>query len=113
MEKLKFAVFGCGFWSKFQIGAWSELDGVELVAVYNRTISRAQKIAADFKIKGVYDNPEELFKKEQLDFVDIITDVDTHANFVEMAVKYGIKHIICQKPMAPDFETAKKMVNLC
>jgi D-apiose dehydrogenase len=113
MEKLKFAVLGCGFWSKFQIGAWSELEGAELVAVYNRTISKAKKIASDFNVQRVYDNPEELFIKEQLDFVDIITDVDTHAFFVEMAVKHGVKHIICQKPMAPDFETAKKMVSLC
>ena len=113
MEKLKFAVLGCGFWSKFQIGAWSELDGVELVAVYNRTLSKAQKIAEDFHVPRVYDNPQELFKNEKLDFVDIITDVDTHALFVEMAVKQGVKNIICQKPMAPDFETAKRMVDQC
>lgn len=113
MKKLKFAVLGCGFWSKFQIGAWSELNGVELVAVYNRTLSKAQKIAEYFKVPHLYDNPEELFKNEQLDFVDIITDVDTHALFVEMAIKNGIKHIICQKPMAPDFETAKQMVKMC
>jgi predicted dehydrogenase len=113
MEKLKFAVLGCGFWSKFQIGAWSELDGSELVAVYNRTRSKAEIIAEHFNIPRVYDNPEDLFKNEKLDFVDIITDVDTHAVFVEMAVRYGIKKIICQKPMAPDFETAKKMVKIC
>ena len=113
MNKLKFAVMGCGFWSKFQIGAWSELDGAELVAVYNRTASKAQKIADYFKVPRIYDNPEELFEKEKLDFVDIITDVDTHYFFVEMAVNKGIKHIICQKPMAPDFETAVKMVKLC
>jgi len=113
MKKLKFAVLGCGFWSKFQIGAWSELDGVELVAVYNRTISKAQNIADYFKVPRIYDKPEELFAREELAFVDIITDVDTHAHFVEMAVKHGIKHIICQKPMASDFETAKKMVSLC
>ena len=113
MKKLKFAVLGCGFWSKFQIGAWSELDGIELVAVYNRTLSKAQKIADYFKVPHVYDNPEELFKNEQIDFVDIITDVDTHALFVEMAVRHGIKHIICQKPMAPDFVTAKRMVKMC
>lgn len=113
MDKLKFAVLGCGFWSKFQIGAWSELDGVDLVAVYNRTLSKAQKIAEEFNVPRVYDNPEDLFKNEKLDFVDIITDVDTHALFVEMAVKQGVKNIICQKPMAPDFETAKRMVDLC
>ncbi len=113
MTKLKFAVLGCGFWSKFQIGAWSELDGTELVAVYNRTRSKAEKIAEFFGVPGIYDDPEELFRKEKIDFVDIITDVDTHANFVEMAVKYGVKKIICQKPMAPDFTTAKKMVHIC
>jgi predicted dehydrogenase len=113
MKKLKFAVLGCGFWSKFQIGAWSEIDDVELVAVYNRTLSKAQKIADYFKVPNVYDNPEELFRNEQLDFVDIITDVDTHSQFVEMAVKYRIKHIICQKPMAPDLDTAKSMVKVC
>ena len=113
MKELKFAVLGCGFWSKFQIGAWSELEGVNLVAVYNRTRSKAEKIAEYFKVPHIYDNAEELFKNENLDFVDIITDVDTHAYFVELAVKHGIKHIICQKPMVPDFETAKQMVSVC
>jgi len=113
MTKLKFAVLGCGFWSKFQIGAWSELEGVELVAVYNRTRSKAEKIAEYFNVPRVYDNPEELFKNEMLDFVDIITDVDTHSLFVEMAVKHGVRKIICQKPMAPDFPTAKHIVKVC
>jgi D-apiose dehydrogenase len=113
MDKLKFAVLGCGFWSKFQIGAWSEIEDAEIVAVYNRTLSKAQKIAEYFKVPRIYDNPEELFSREKPDFVDIITDVDTHDYFVEMAVKHGVKHIICQKPMAPDFDTAKRMVRVC
>jgi len=113
MEKLKFAVLGCGFWSKFQIGAWSEIDGAELIAVYNRTRSRAEKIAEQFKVPRVYDSADDLFRNEKPDFVDIITDVDTHAHFVEMAVSHGIKNIICQKPMAPDFTTAKRMVKIC
>jgi len=113
MENLKFAVLGCGFWSKFQIGAWTEVEGPELVAVYNRTRSKAENIAGYFRVPKVYDDPEELLKKEKLDFVDIITDVDTHAKFVEMVLKYGIRNIICQKPMAPDFETAKRMVKTC
>jgi predicted dehydrogenase len=113
MKKLKFAVLGCGFWSKFQIGAWSELDGVELVAVYNRTLSKAQSIADYFKVPRIYDDADKLFRNEKPDFVDIITDVDTHASFVKLAVSHGVKHIICQKPMAPDFETAKEMVDVC
>ncbi len=113
MEKLKFAIFGTGFWSQFQLGAWMELEGVECVALYNRTRSKADKLAQRFGVPRTYDNPDELFKNESLDFVDIITDVDTHYKFVKMAVDYGIKNIICQKPMAPDFETAKKMMAVC
>jgi len=113
MDKLKFAVFGCGFWSKFQVGAWSEIEGVELVALYNRTLSKARALADQFHVPRVYDNAEELLQKEELDFVEIITDVDTHAKFTEMAVRYGIKNIICQKPMAPSFEEAKRMVSIC
>jgi predicted dehydrogenase len=112
MRTLKFAVIGCGFWSNYQIPAWQELEGVELVAVYNRTIAKAQAAAKKFGVPHYYDDIEALFANEQLDFVDIITDVDTHARFTEMAAAKGIA-VICQKPMAPNLETARHMVETC
>jgi len=111
MGKLRFAVLGCGFWSQFQLGGWKELDGAECVALYNRTRSRADELAKRFDIPRTYDNAEEMLKSEELDFLDIITDVDTHSKFVELAAKYG-KHVICQKPMAPSFTIAKKMMQV-
>lgn len=113
MDNLKFAVLGTGFWSQFQIGAWSEIPGAELVALYNRTRSKAEDVAKRFNIPAVYNDAAELFKTEKLDFVDIITDVDTHLKFVEMAADAGVKHIICQKPMAANWETAKAMLKKC
>ena len=113
MKRLKFAILGCGFWSQFQLGAWSEIEGAECVALFNRTKSKADDLAKRFNMPRTYDNVDELFKNEELDFVDIITDVDTHLHFVEKAVEYGVKYIISQKPMAPNYETAKKMVDLC
>ena len=111
MDKKRFAILGCGFWSQFQLGAWQELDGVECVALYNRTRSRVEALASRFGIPAVYDNAEELLQNEEIDFVDIITDVDTHALFVEMAAKYK-RDVICQKPLAPDFDTAKRMMQV-
>ena len=111
MKKLKFAVLGCGFWSQFQLGAWQELDGAECVALYNRTLSKADDLARRFGIPHTYDDAEEMMEKEELDFVDIITDVDTHPKFVELAAKHR-KHVICQKPMAPSFAIAKKMMQV-
>ena len=112
MEKRKIAIFGCGFWSQFQIGGWKELPEVEIVAVYNRTLSRAGERAKQFGIEHYYDDAEELFRNHDFDTADIITDVDTHCKFVEMAAAHG-KDVICQKPMAPDLETAKRMVKAC
>ena len=112
MPDLKFAVMGTGFWSNYQIPAWFEVGGTELVAVYNRTVSKAEKVAEKFNIPRVYGDPEGLFQKEELDFVDIITEIPAHAPFVLLAAKHKAP-VICQKPMAPDYETAQKMVQAC
>jgi len=109
MKKLKFAILGCGFWSQFQLGAWAELEGVECVALFNRTKSKADVLAARFNVPRTYDNAEELFENEELDFVDIITDVDTHEKFTLLGAKYGL-NVICQKPLAPSYEAAKRML---
>jgi len=112
MNKLRFAVIGTGFWANYQIPAWLELEGVELVALYNRTKSKAEQLAHKYNIPAVYDSVEKLIEIEKLDFVDIITDVDTHAPFTELAAKKGIA-VICQKPMAPRLSIAKEMVDIC
>jgi predicted dehydrogenase len=111
MKPLRFAIFGTGFWSQFQLGGWQELEGVECVALYNRTLSRAQELGKRFGVPKTYDDPEALMKNEELDFIDVITDVDTHARFTALGAKYG-KDVICQKPMAPDFQTAREMMEV-
>ena len=109
---LKGAIIGTGFWANYQVAAWKELEGVTIVAAYNRTIAKAQTIAGKFGIPSVYDDVEKMLVIEQPDFVDIITDVDTHQAFTLMAAEKGID-VICQKPMAPSLEAASKMVSIC
>lgn len=111
-KPLRFAAFGAGFWARFQLAAWKELDGVECVAIYNRTRSKAEALARELGIPAVYDDPEALFAREQVDFVDIITDVSTHSQFVLMAAQRKIP-VICQKPMAPSLAEAERMVAAC
>lgn len=112
MADLKFAVMGTGFWSHYQIPAWFEVGGVELVALYNRTVSKAEKVAEKFNVPKVYGDPEELLQNEELDFIDIVTEVPAHADLVYLAAKYKTP-VICQKPMASDYETAQRMVSVC
>jgi predicted dehydrogenase len=112
MPNLRFAIFGAGFWSQFQLPGWQELEGVECVAVYNRTRAKAEALAYRFGVPKVYDDPEALIQNEKPDFIDIITDVDTHSKFVHLAATHKIP-VICQKPMASSLEIAEAMVATC
>lgn len=114
MQKLKFAVIGTGFWANYQLPAWFELEGVELVALYNRTRARADSFAGRFGVPHVYDDIDALFDQhaDELDFVDIITDVDTHGHFTTKAAERKID-VICQKPMGPRLEAARQMLDTC
>ncbi len=109
---LKFAIFGTGFWARYQLSGWTEIPGVECVAVYNRTKAKASALAEEFSIPAVYDDPDELLQHERIDFVDIITNVETHADLTKRAADRGLP-VICQKPMAPDLATARGMAEHC
>lgn len=112
MSKLKIGVIGCGFWSGYQIPAWLELEGVEVVAVCDRSLDKARSTAARFSLPRFYDDPEALLNAGGIDVVDIITDVNTHAPLVSLAAHHHVS-VICQKPMAPDYQTAVKIVAEC
>lgn len=112
MANLRFAILGTGFWANYQLAAWLEVGGVECVALYNRTRSKAEKMAQRFGVPRVYDDAEAMLANEQLDFVDIITDVDTHEKFTKLAAQHKLP-VICQKPMAPTLPIAESMVQAC
>ena len=112
MSAKRFAILGTGFWARYQLSAWRELNGAACVAVYNRTRHKAEALAREFDISAVYDDARTLMARESLDFVDIITDVNTHADLVHAAAEHGIP-VICQKPMAATLAQAEAMVGAC
>jgi len=112
MRSLRFAALGAGFWSRIQLAGWREAGPCECVAIYNRTRAKAEAVAREFSIPRVYDTPEGLLDKEQVDFVDVITAVETHAPLVELAARHKLP-VVCQKPMATSLEEAERMVRIC
>ncbi len=110
---LRFALFGTGFWSRYQLAAWKEVGGVECVALYNRTPQRAAALAKAMGVSATaYADPGDLLKDEELDFVDIVTNNETHSELVHLAASQNVP-VICQKPMAPSWQEAKTMVETC
>lgn len=112
MKEQRFAILGTGFWARYQLAGWRELPGVRCVALYNRTRAKAETLARAFDVPNVYDDAEALIAREKPDFIDIVTDVDTHRQFVELAAAHHIP-VICQKPMGPNYRDAEAMVAGC
>jgi predicted dehydrogenase len=106
---LRFAIFGAGFWTRYQLSAWRELRGPECVAIYNRTASKAEAIAREFGVAAVYDDAAKLLREVKPDFVDNITEVGGHKPLSLLCAKQRVP-CICQKPMAGSLADARTMV---
>ncbi len=111
-DNLRFAIVGAGFWSQFQLAGWLEAGGCECVAVCDRELGRAEALAERFGVPRVYADVEELLRREEIDFLDIVTTPDTHPQLVLLAAEGGVP-VVCQKPMAPSLGEAERMVEAC
>jgi predicted dehydrogenase len=105
----RIAVAGAGFWTRFQVAAWLELDGVEIVGIANRTRARAEELASDFDIPYIGDSVDAMLDDLKPDVLDIVTAVEMHRPNVESAIRRGIA-AICQKPLAATLDDARAMV---
>ena len=108
------AMLGCGHIAPFHLRAWAQIEGVKIVALANRTVSKAEARAREFGIpfSRVYSDYRDLLANEELDFVDIATAPHIHRQQVEAAAAHGL-HVLCQKPFAPTLDDARAMIAAC
>jgi predicted dehydrogenase len=82
------------------------MPNVEIVAACDSRMERAQAVS-----ERAYASAEVMLERESLDFVDIVSRSETHFELVSQAAQRGLA-MICQKPMAPDWPTACRMVDI-
>jgi D-apiose dehydrogenase len=110
---LRGAVIGCGFFAENHLNAWRDLSPkVEIVAVCDRDRSRAEAARERFGAAAAYGDARSMLEAERLDFVDIVTTVQTHRPLVELVAAHELP-VICQKPFANDMTEARAMVDAC
>ncbi|MDC3177885.1 Gfo/Idh/MocA family oxidoreductase [Pelagibacteraceae bacterium] len=111
MKKLKGALIGCGFFAENHILAWKELTNIEIICVCDLDIKKANKFKSKFNILYSYSSIELMLKKHKIDFVDVVTTMETHLNIGKILSKYKIPTSM-QKPFAENLSNAKKIVSL-
>jgi D-apiose dehydrogenase len=109
---MRVAIAGAGFWARYQIAAWRELPGIELVGVMDVDRGRAEAIASQFQIPFVASDPDELLDRSRADLLDVITSPETHAAWVERAAARRLP-VVSQKPMTPSLQASEQLVARC
>lgn len=113
MNELNFAVIGLGEIAK------THLLAAFVTNIRNNFNYTIQPVATltnkkqQVNLCGVknYNDVNELFTKEKLDFVDICTPNDCHFEYVKYFSKNKIP-IYCEKPLSDNIVTARRMVDM-
>ena len=83
----------------------------ELVVVFDRDADRARRLADDFGATACAEI-EALLDRRDIDAVVVATPNRFHPEAVTLAAAAG-KHVLCEKPLAIDIQSAKRMVDAC
>ena len=110
-NKLTGAGIGSGYFSGFQYEAWKRIPEVQIAALSSLDPAQSKPLQEAYAIARHYTDYRQMLDQEQPDFVDIITPPATHLDMVSEAAERGI-HVICQKPLAPTMDEARKIVDL-
>ncbi len=94
---LNFALIGCGRIGKMHAEILAALDATKLVGVYDIVADNAQQVATQHNAR-LFASAQEAVDDGEVEAVLIASATDTHADFIEMAVKAG-KAVLCEKPV--------------
>ena len=87
-----------------------EQEGVEIVAVANRSRASGEAVAAEYEIPTVYDNWMELMEADDIDAVCVGTWPYMHRTLVLSALEND-KHVLTEARMAMDAQEAHEMLD--
>ncbi len=107
--KLSFAIIGCGRIAKRHAEQISKVGRLAAVCdiVYDNAFELAEAYGAN-----LYLTIEDLLENEkEVDVVAICTPNGLHAHHSILSLK-AQKHVLCEKPLAIDYEDAKKMLRV-
>jgi predicted dehydrogenase len=108
-EQMRVGIVGTGAVAWKHAEAYKNI-GYQLRACTNATPERGRKFA-DATGAELLETVEQLCSHSEIDFVDVCTFPAYRLPAVELCAKSG-KHVLVQKPMAVDLETAERMIVL-
>ena len=104
-------VVGCGRISKHHFEAIGKVEGLELAAVCDVDIRRAEEAGKKYGAP-FFASLEEMLAKSEVDLVAICTPSGLHPDHGIIAARAG-KHVLTEKPMAVTVSRAEELTQAC
>lgn len=110
VKRRRIGIVGAGWVSEYHLPAWMKQSArADVVAIADPSAEARAARARTFGIARDYASAETMLAEEALDCVDICAPREVHVELVRLAATGGVD-IICQKPLAPDFDQAAALV---
>jgi predicted dehydrogenase len=110
-SKFRVGIIGTGgIFKGAHLNGWKALPNVEIVALADINLDRANALAKELNVPHVFSNFRDLVKLD-LDAVDICTPNNVHTPAVLAALQSG-KHVLCEKPLAVSTKEVRQMGEL-
>jgi len=111
-KKLKYGIIGCGGIAQSKhLPSIKKIADVEIIALCDIIPAKAEKLNKELNDgKGKVFNDYRELLKEDLDVVCVLTPNNSHCEITVSALNAG-KHVMCEKPMAKNYEEAKAMLS--
>jgi predicted dehydrogenase len=109
--KIRVGVVGAGTYGESLIQAFysvHRMEEIDFIAVADLNPAALEKMRKLYGLKG-YTAYREMFDKEALDAVAVVTPDYLHREIAVEAAKRGI-HLLVQKPLATDIEDGRQMI---
>ena len=108
MRRAKIGVVGLGMFGLKHARVLAQLPQVELVGVCSRSADRAREVAAQYGVRH-YTDYVEMMRDSNVEAVDIVTEVDRHAE-IGLAALERDKHVFCEILVTPSLEESHRLL---
>lgn len=110
MDKVKIGIVGCGVISGIYLKNCSQFDLIEIAAIADIDLSRAEARATEFGIPKAC-SVEDLLADPEVEIVLNLTIPEAHAKISIDALEAG-KHVYSEKPLAVNMEDGRRVLEL-
>jgi predicted dehydrogenase len=108
---IKFGVVGFGYWGPNVVRNLASLDGVQVVAVADRSEAARRRIQKAYPAIRVTGDSSELMTATEIDAIAVVTPVWSHFEIAKAALENG-KHVFVEKPFTSNTDQAEDLINL-